>query len=366
MHIVTQRHQRPLLQPYPKIRRIRTAAAVSKKIIIMKEIGWVKIHRKIMSWGWFYDGTMLKAMIWLICNANTQDSEYRGMKVRRGSLVTSRKEMASALSGTRHGEKVSEQQIRTILKRLQAGGEIIVKSTNFTTIITICKYDKYQDDINIFTNPSTSNQPAINQQSTSNQPHNKNIRIKEYNNILSHAREELTITDEEFDAIKVRYNQCTANILRPCKRLSLNTRMKIIQCLSTFGRGSLDKVFDEIKRAPWLTGKAPSGWRPDILWIFTPDNYQRILNGYFSQKAGRLQPQQAAVEIHIPSRDEILQEKIRKQQQDRNRILRIVQLADENPDSSAYQSVVNMYKSGRLSELNIDWKPKNKHNYESQ
>ena len=132
----------------------------------MQKKGYVKIYRKMLDWGWFQDGNMLKAMLWFIINANTQDSEYRGIPVRRGSLVTSRKELSAKWSGTRRHERVSEQEVRTILKRLQCSGEIVVNATSAFTLITVCKYDLYQGNNNIFDDVATINQPSINHQST--------------------------------------------------------------------------------------------------------------------------------------------------------------------------------------------------------
>ena len=125
----------------------------------MQKKGYVKIYRKMLDWGWFQDGNMLKAMLWLIINANTQDSEYRGIPVRRGSLVTSRKELSLKWSGTRRHERVSEQEVRTILKRLQTSGEIVVNATMTFTKEIIIFLMMLQPSIN---HQSTINQPSIN------------------------------------------------------------------------------------------------------------------------------------------------------------------------------------------------------------
>ena len=329
----------------------------------MQTKGYVKIHRKIQNWGWFYDGTMLKAMLWLIINANMQDSEYRGIPVRRGSLIVSRKELSEHLSGKMKHEKVSEQAVRTILKRLERTGEIIVTPTNSFTIVTICKYDIYQGYNNLFEIESTNEQPTVNQQPTIEQPHNKNIRTLEYNNKHSHTREESLITDEEYANIKRRYNEEFAEVFHPCHRLTLNAKIAIRQCVETFGRGSLDKVFGQLDKLPWLNGDAPSGWVPDILWVFTLKNYQRILEGYYTPKKkpttqSTVNETTVDYKIHIPTKQEREEAEKRRYEETRNRWLGNIRLAEKDPSSSVYKTVINAYHAGTLRQYGIEWQPK--------
>ena len=328
----------------------------------MQKKGYVKLYRKIQDWGWFQDGNMLKVMLWLIINANTQDSEYRGIPVRRGSLVTSLKDLTENLSGSSKHEKISIQQMRTIVKRLTRTGEILVSSTNAFTVITICKYDVYQGNNTFFDSESTNEQQTDNNQLTFEQQHSKNIRIQEDNILHTHTRENLLISEEEYANIKRRYNSDFESVFRPCQRLTLNARIAIMQCLETFGRGSLDTVFKQLKQSAWLTGSAPSGWTPDILWIFTAANYERILSGYYSSKpAGnknrKPQPQHVETDYRIPTREEREAAEKQKYEETRSRWLGNIRLAEQDPSSSAYKTVINAWKAGTLRQYGIDWQP---------
>lgn len=93
----------------------------------------------------------------------------------------------------------SEQNVRTLLSRLEKTGEIKVRTNNKRTIISVCNWMIYQgnqqinpkinqlesaenqmDDFDFFEEP-TSNQPADNQQITNDQPasnHNQEIRTE--------------------------------------------------------------------------------------------------------------------------------------------------------------------------------------------
>lgn len=101
--------------------------------------GWFKTYRAITEWEWFTDGNTLKLWIYLLAKANYKDSHYMGIEIKRGQLITGRKKLAEAL-------RMSEQQVRTCLERLQETNEITIKSTNRYTLITIVKYGFYQDD----------------------------------------------------------------------------------------------------------------------------------------------------------------------------------------------------------------------------
>ena len=133
--------------------------------------GWVKLFRKFTEWGWYGDTTVKVLFLHLLLTANYEDKEWRGKVIKRGQVVVGRKALAETL-------RLSEQNIRTALDKLESTHEISRQATNKFTIITICKYDTYQTD-------EESNKPTTNQQLTNNQPTtNHNIRNKEYKNII--------------------------------------------------------------------------------------------------------------------------------------------------------------------------------------
>jgi len=112
---------------------------------------------------------MVHLFIHLLLMANHKDGAWQGIKVLRGQVITGRKTLSENTG-------LSEQSIRTCIKRLKSTNEITSKSTSKFSIITICNYDKYNTEksaTNQHNNQpanqqSTSNQPAINQQLTTN------------------------------------------------------------------------------------------------------------------------------------------------------------------------------------------------------
>ena len=99
--------------------------------------GWIKIHHKLLNWEWFKEDGMLRLFVNIILRANFKDTECDGITIQRGQLITGRKQLMEETG-------LTEQTVRTCLKRLQSTSEIKVESTHRYSIITIVNYDAYQ------------------------------------------------------------------------------------------------------------------------------------------------------------------------------------------------------------------------------
>ena len=146
--------------------------------------GWIKIFRSMLEWEWYDDTNVVRLFLHLLLTANYEPKKWHGQRIERGTLITGR----IALAEETH---LSEQQVRTALKKLESTGEITIKATNQYSVITICNYDKYQivDNSEQPTNQPTDNQRITNEQPTNNQritttKERKKERKKEYNNII--------------------------------------------------------------------------------------------------------------------------------------------------------------------------------------
>lgn len=135
--------------------------------------GWIKIHRKFLDWEWFNKSEAVHLFVYMLLKANHKDGKWQGIEVKRGQFVSSLGNISSATG-------ISIQTIRTILKKLEKTNEIELKSTSQFTIVTICKYECYQDQEEDTNKPLTNNQQTTNKQLTTN----KNEK-KEKNNTYS-------------------------------------------------------------------------------------------------------------------------------------------------------------------------------------
>lgn len=122
------------------------------------EEGWIKLHRKFLNWEWIDMPEMVKLFIYLLMEANHEEKQWHGQTIARGQLVTSIDKIAE-------DNHYSVQKIRTCLRRLEKTGEIIKKSTNKFTTITISNYGNYQlreEQIQQTNNKQTTNKQQTN------------------------------------------------------------------------------------------------------------------------------------------------------------------------------------------------------------
>lgn len=139
----------------------------------MLQNGFIALHRSLLSWGWHADPATGWLFVNLLLMANWTDSDWQGMTIKRGQLVTGRKALAAQTG-------LSEQTVRTSLNHLKSTNEITIIPTNKFSVITIVNYGKFQDVPEMPTSTLTSNltsgQPATNQQLTTNEQSNKGIK----------------------------------------------------------------------------------------------------------------------------------------------------------------------------------------------
>ena len=158
----------------------------------MSDKGYIKLDRKLLNWGWFRNGDMLKLWIYLLLTAKHQDVVEDGMEIKRGQVRFGRKQASKDL-------QISEQSIRTCINRLKSTNEITTESTNKCTLITIIKYDEYQGSgrksTTKSTNKSTCNQPATNQQLTT---YKNDKNVKNSINIYKGHSDEFVETMDSF------------------------------------------------------------------------------------------------------------------------------------------------------------------------
>lgn len=121
--------------------------------------GWVKLFRKLIEWEWYKDKNVKILFLHLLLTANYEDKEWKGEIIKKGQLVTSRDKLSKELG-------LSDQELRTALKKLKSTGEISIKSTNKYTIITIENWDKFQEKKQVDEQPTNNQQN--NQQTTNN------------------------------------------------------------------------------------------------------------------------------------------------------------------------------------------------------
>ena len=123
--------------------------------------GYVRLSRKILDWEWIDNSITFHVFVYLLLNAYYEDSKYRGYDVKRGDVIIKLDSLAKRLC-------LSVSNVRTALNHLKSTNEIVIKTTNKFSIVTICNYDSWQSTNNE-TDTQTGKQLTNNRQTTDKQ-----------------------------------------------------------------------------------------------------------------------------------------------------------------------------------------------------
>jgi hypothetical protein len=238
--------------------------------------GWLKLYRKFTEWEWYNNSEMVHLFIHLLINANFSDKKVNGEVVKRGELLTGRKELSKTLN-------ISERSIRTCLSRLLATNEITIKTTNRFSVITIYNYDYYQVQENV--------NDQQNDQQNDHQPTSRILKIDQQNDqrngnddkdsmILTPTKrpteiEKSTTINKNIKNNNNRDVKKLENIIPPPKEeLKKYCLLKGINS---------SKFYNHYESKGWYVGKnkmkdwmaAVRGWTPDEKWKTDFNDYKK-------------------------------------------------------------------------------------------
>ena len=231
--------------------------------------GWISLHRKLLDSQMYKNLNSKQINVMLVCLllANHEPNEWEWgsemFKCNRGQFITS---LESLRQYCGRGMKV--QSVRTSLLKLQKWGFLTNKSTKTGRLITILKYDIYQDTEKK-TNKDTNKQPTKSQQrankelTTNNNYNNDNKEIhcakaqefssKEYiNSLIGNKRKDLHIIgifwkhkEKKFD----NKEQVSSQLKRHLKSANNLKGYSDEQILAVFDE--IDKESDYDKKYVW-------------------------------------------------------------------------------------------------------------------
>lgn len=316
--------------------------------------GWYKHSRNLFERTWAKDPKMVAVYEYLHCVAYVNDGMLHGQLIRRGSCPTTSSAIMEATG-------LTEQEVRTRIRKLLDYGEIIVKATNYGKIITICDYDSYGVENDLFSLNSTTEQHTQEQSSNtptttpSNTPYIKEGRIYNNINLRSHYIPSKKRENKELALeIKAIYNKTFDGILRKWERLSADMVMKVDNCVARYGRQSVDMVFEQVKHEKFSLGDNNTGFIADFAFIFKLVNYEAYLGRYelrLKQGDKKSQPEQKRVGV--------IEEASKEVKLDRREFIQGWVDAEAIAPSKRGQELLQAcYERGELAKLGIKWEPK--------
>lgn len=151
--------------------------------------GWVSLYKKFVNWEWYQDTNVKSIFIHLLLLASYEDTKWQGRMVKRGQVIISSGNIANEL-------KLTRQQVRTALKKLESTNEISIESTNKYLVITVEKYSDYQigfqNNNHQTTNKITTKSTNKNKDVTAE---NKDIEKIEKNKITNKTTNKITTSN---------------------------------------------------------------------------------------------------------------------------------------------------------------------------
>ena len=125
---------------------------------------YVKLDRNLRFWRWFKNPKTVVVWVWLIMSANIEDHDFERETIHRGEVATSRKSISAATG-------LTEREVRTALEHLKLTGEVSVRIRPKYQVITILRYNDYQD---VPSGKTSGSGPADVRQKSGKRPQSKN------------------------------------------------------------------------------------------------------------------------------------------------------------------------------------------------
>ncbi len=101
--------------------------------------GFIVIHRKMLDWEWYSDVIVKTVFLHCLLRANFKDTRWKGHAIKRGQFITSYPKMAEECN-------ITVNQARRAFSTLISTGEITVSPQARFSVVTVVKYDYYQND----------------------------------------------------------------------------------------------------------------------------------------------------------------------------------------------------------------------------
>lgn len=224
----------------------------------------------------------------------------------------------------------SEKKVRSFLEHLRKEGMITSECTQGINIITLCKYDEYNDvgttkgtikgtDINMEINSLKEEWAQLRAQLEA-QPMNNNPPQSEFSQKLGHTEGTNTKKDKEREYIDISlnnqekentpngvpkkdklssaslservdynglmeyYNSTFKDKLQQIKLMTEARKKAVKARIAQYGKESIRTAFNIVLQSPFLLGENNRNWKCDFDWIFKQANYTKILEGNYNGK----------------------------------------------------------------------------------
>jgi len=284
--------------------------------------GYIKSWRKVLDSDMYRDLTASQRdVFWAVLHlAGHKENQW----IWNGeSFVTSPGQFVTSLSSIRDrcAKDTSTQNVRLALIKLEKWQFLTNKSTKSGRLISIINWGIYQQDelpINKDANKeSTKNQQRINKESTTNKndKNDKNDKNEEYHTVYGCPDTSGPGPIEEQENRGCPHNKIIAlyheklTVLPKVKVWSDKNKSALrMRWKEDKERQSLEwwsEFFLYVSLSDFLTGKTKATFVPDLQWLITKGNFEKILNGRYENRGGSVrQKKHSGIEAWLKTKQQ--------------------------------------------------------------
>lgn len=297
--------------------------------------GFIKLSRRFFSNAmWIEARTFSGCEAWLdLIQSARFEATPRKVSIGGREVVVCRGQYAASIRYLSRRWQWSEKKVRSFLGHLKKEGMITAECTQGINLITLVKYDQYNDagttegttggtDTAMIINQLKdewaqlraqlgAQPPTIPAQTPPNPAKQRhtggtNTKKEEERSITTTTTElnpkketspdgeakkdGLSLTETagkdkiDWDALMAYYNTTFRGKL-PGIRTMTDTRKKNVRArIAQYGKSSVMQAFQSVLDSPFLLGDNDRGWTADFDWIFKPANFTKILERRYNGK----------------------------------------------------------------------------------
>ena len=214
----------------------------------------------------------------LVFLASKEDEIVNGTELKRGQIVTSRRELSRKTG-------LSEQIIRAYLKLLSLTHRLTCKSTRNFTVITICDYDNYD----IVSNPLNPQTPV--KVTTDNEDiYEGETSLAKRDDMVNKDDAKEKENDKFVKDFKDFFNRTMSDadaIIPRVQAIGGQRKQYLLARLREFGKEKVEEVVRKAAGSDFLNGKNSRAWVAAFDWMFRPNNFPKVLDGNYDNRTGQ-------------------------------------------------------------------------------
>lgn len=247
--------------------------------------GFVKLFRKMQSWGWYTDSNTKAVFIHCLLRANINEGVWKGIHYGKGEFITSIPTLCRELG-------LTAQNVRTAINHLISTGEITVSLTDKVTgrkipkgrIITVNKWSEYQPSNRQTNSEVTGNLTGI--QQASNRQVTAVEEYKEYKEGKEDKEYILSAKQTPYSKITDLYHESCQSFPR-IKKLNEQRKARVRNLFKTYTLDDFKTVFTKAEESDFLSGRSGRWNGCGFDWLTKPTNFLKVLEGNYDNKKER-------------------------------------------------------------------------------